>query len=173
MTLLSRASFGIGNAANGQLTRLPNGALLCTYRLVHEPDKILKVSGSSDQGQSWQPLSTIVSDPEGVWEPHILRKPDGQLLVFYARETAGNNYQIIEMQRSDDNGATWHSPQTVCAGAQSRDGMPVPAILNTGEIMVVLEGWIEPGNPRMVLWSVRSPDGGDTWGSAPVAVYSG
>ena len=162
---LSQASFGTGDAANGQLTQLANGDLLCAYRLVNEPTKTLKVSRSTNNGQSWSDLSTIISNTEGVWEPHIIQKDDGQLLVFYAQEAGvPGSDQIVEMQRSDDNGATWHSTQTVSQTTGSRDGMPVPVILNNGDIFVVLEGHDVNRNYQFVTWSVRSSDGGNNWG---------
>jgi len=164
-TFLSQSSFGTGDAANGQLIQLTNGEVLCAYRVVNETTKTLKVSKSTNNGQSWNHLSTIISNTEGVWEPHIIQKADGQLLVFYAQEGGvGGDDQIIEMQRSDDNGSTWHSPQIVCQQVGSRDGMPVPSILNNGDILVVLEGHNVLRNYQFVIWSVSSSDGGNTWG---------
>ncbi|MGE4286293.1 MAG: sialidase family protein [Phycisphaerae bacterium] len=158
------ASFGMGSAANGQLMQLPCGDVLCAYRLVLGETKTLKVSKSTDNGWNWTHLSTIISNTGGVWEPHIIRKDDGQLLVFYAQdENSGGYDQIIEMQRSDDNGATWHSPQFVSGATWSRDGMPVPEVLDNGDIFVVIEAHFNAGEVFSIA-SVRSTDGGDTWG---------
>ncbi len=164
-TYLSKASFGTGSAANGQITQLTNGDLLCTYRLVNEPVKTLKVSRSSNNGLTWQHLSTIIANTDGVWEPHIIQKPDNQLLVFYAQDQEYEGCdQVIEMQRSDNNGLTWHSPQVISKQFGSRDGMPVPAILANGDLYVVLEGHDPNRQWQFCIWSVRSSNGGDTWG---------
>lgn len=162
---LSTASFGTGNAANAELIQLPDGDILCAYRLVSGPDKTLMVSRSGDRGATWQQWSTIVSNTEGVWEPQMIRKDDGQLLVFYAQEAgAAGTDQVIEMQRSDDNGRTWHSPQVISRTLGSRDGMPVATILDNGDILLVLEGHDIARSGQFVTWSIRSQDGGQSWG---------
>lgn len=162
---LSQASFGSGNAANGELIELPGGEILCAYRIVDGDTKTLKVSRSTDGGSTWQPLSTIISNTDGVWEPQMIRKADGQLLVFYAQEgDVDGNDQVIEMQRSDDNGKSWHSPQVVSRQAGSRDGMPVATLLANGDILVVLEGHNVKRAGQFCTWSVRSTNGGRTWG---------
>jgi len=162
---LSQASFGTGNAANGELIELPGGEILCAYRIVDGEVKTLKVSRSTDSGSSWQPLSTIISNTDGVWEPQIIRKADGQLLVFYAQEgNVDGNDQVIEMQRSDDNGKSWHSPQVISRHPGSRDGMPVATLLDNGDILVVLEGHNVKRAGQFCTWSVRSTNGGRTWG---------
>jgi Neuraminidase (sialidase) len=162
---LSQASFGTGNAANGELIELPGGEILCAYRIVDGEVKTLKVSRSTDGGSSWQPLSTIVSNTDGVWEPQIIRKADGQLLVFYAQEgNVDGNDQVIEVQHSDDNGKSWHSPQVISRHPGSRDGMPVATQLSNGDILVVMEGHNVKRAGQFCTWSVRSTDGGRTWG---------
>jgi hypothetical protein len=162
---LSKPSFGIGDAANAELIQLANGTILCAYRLVNGDTKTLKVSHSNDNGSTWLHLSDITSNTDGVWEPQIIQKEDGQLLVFYAQEgnIAGTD-QVIEMMRSDDNGKSWHSPQVICSTPGSRDGMPVATLLGSKDILVVLEGHDVNRNGQFVTWSVRSADGGDTWG---------
>lgn len=162
---LSQASFGSGNSANGELIELPGGEILCAYRIVDGDVKTLKVSRSTDGGSTWQPLSTIISNTDGVWEPQIIRKTDGQLLVFYAQEgNVDGNDQVIEMQRSDDHGKSWHSPQVISRHPGSRDGMPVATQLSNGDILVVLEGHNVKRVGQFCTWSVRSTNGGRTWG---------
>ena len=162
---LSRASFGTGNAANAELIQLANGDVLCAYRLVSGTTKTLKVSRSGDRAATWQQWSEIVSNTEGVWEPQIIQKDNGQLLVFYAQEAgAAGTDQVIEMQRSDDHGRSWHSPQVISRTPGSRDGMPVATILANGDILLVLEGHDIDRNGQFVTWSIRSQDGGQTWG---------
>ncbi|MEN6308662.1 MAG: sialidase family protein [Anaerohalosphaeraceae bacterium] len=162
---LSQASFGSGNAANGELIELPDGYILCAYRIVHGDVKTLNVSCSTDGGATWQHLSTIISNTDGVWEPQIIRKKDGQLLVFYAQEAnVDGTDQVIEMQRSDDNGQSWHSPQVISRHPGSRDGMPVATLLANGDILVVLEGHNVKRAGQFCTWSVRSTNGGRTWG---------
>lgn len=166
-------------AANGEFQLLPNGDILCAYRvgLPSDPLKSLKVSKSTDNGQSWQYLVTIISNSGGVWEPDFLLKDDGQLLIFYANDDNSTGYdQCIEMQRSDDYGASWHSQQLVSGHINSRDGMPVPVLLNDDGILLVIEGAysnVPPYQGRWVIMSLRSTDGGDTWSPRTIAFDPG
>ena len=162
---LAQASFGAGNAANAELIQLTNSDVLCAYRVVNGETKTLKVSRSSSRGASWQHLSDIISNTDGVWEPQIIQKDNGQLLVFYAQEGgAPGTDQVLEMKRSDDNAASWHSPQVISVTPGSRDGMPVATLLGNGDILVALEGHDTARSGQFVTWTIRSRDGGATWG---------
>lgn len=165
--VLSQASFGEGSAANGQLLQLPDGTLLCAYRLVKEPTKTLKVSHSTDNGATWTPLSEITANTEGVWEPHLLQQPDGEILVFYASE--GVRPQIIALKRSRDGGKTWGKEETVASHPKSRDGMPVVERLPSGALIVVFEAQ-DTGHPFLIR-SMVSDDGGKSWHSRGI-VYA-
>ncbi len=157
---LSKASSGAGNAANGQLTELADGALLCAYRLVDEPNKTLKIARSDNGGKTWADWSVLATAPEGVWEPHLLLLPSGEILAFYATET--RRPQAIVFKRSTDNGKTWGNETLVAAHPKSRDGMPVAARLASGAIVVTFEAQ-DLGHP-FVTRAVTSKDDGKTWG---------
>lgn len=157
---VSHASSGAGNAANGQLTELADGALLCAYRLVNGETKMLKVARSADGGKTWADWSVLATAPEGVWEPHLLRLSGGVILAFYATET--RRPQAIVLKRSTDGGKTWGKEELVAAHSRSRDGMPVAARLPSGKIIVTFEAQ-DLGNP-FVTRAVLSTDDGKTWG---------
>ncbi len=163
--LLSTASFGNGDAANGHLIQLKNGHLLLAYRLINDSFKSIKVSISKDKAKTWKHLSTIITNSEGVWEPFMLQNPDDEILIFYANEKYRNSSpvypQVIEMRRSYDNAQSWSPPVLVTAFEHSREGMPAVARLNDGTIMTVFEANCPP-HP-LVLMSVISKDNGNTW----------
>lgn len=149
-----------GAAANPQLAELRDGAVLCAYRVVDGTNRTIRTARSRDGGRSWAALSTIDTCPEGVWEPHLFVLPSGDLAVLYATERY--RPQVVAMRRSLDGGATWGEEQIVASHPSSRDGMPVPALLPSGDILVVFEAQDYAGRP-FVIRCTRSSDGGRTW----------
>lgn len=123
----------------------------------------IRVIRSTDNGKSWSnpyyiyDAKSIFTD--GCWEPSFLELPSGEVQCYFANESdfTTNNDQNISMCRSFDKGITWSSPVTVCYRAGSRDGMPVPVLLNNpDEIVVIIEdsGW--PGRVSFAATTVRS-----------------
>jgi len=159
--VLGRASSGMGHAANGQMVQLPDGAVLCAYRLVDGDAKSLRVARSGDGGRTWEHLSTVVSEPRGVWEPHMIPGAAGDLLLFHATEA--HPPQAIALRRSGDGGRSWGPEQVVAAHSRSRDGMPVVTRTPEGALVLVFEAQ-DVGMHPFVVRSITSTDDGRTWG---------
>jgi Neuraminidase (sialidase) len=160
-------SFGKGQAANGHMIELENGNLLLAYRLVNNNKKTIKLSLSQDKGKTWQHISTVTSNNEGLWEPFLLNNRNNEIMIFYANEKYRNDEtpypQVIEMRRSFDNGVNWTKPEIVSKFKNSREGMPAVAKLDDKTIMTVFEANYPP-HPLVIMY-VISKDNGKTWGS--------
>ncbi|HEX7757180.1 MAG TPA: family 43 glycosylhydrolase [Niabella sp.] len=142
---------------NAQMIQLPDGALLLAGRSVRWQESYrLPVYKSTDNGKTWQYLSTIDANEgapgslgkpdKGIYEPHFYFLKDGQLAVMYANEkhvTGTPSYsQIISERISADFGKTWgkeiwvaHTP----GHPLSRPGMPVVDRINDGNYIAVYE----------------------------------
>lgn len=157
------------NYTTPHMIQLPDGQILCAFRQgFHDADRYLKVYKSDDNGQSWQYLSQIAG---GVGlhyaEPVLLRKSTGEIMCFYATENYQPTYpQVIALKRSYNNGLTWGTEEIVSSSTASRDGTPAVTFINgnDNEILLVIEANDVPGYD-FVIESVRSLDGGYTWGS--------
>src|SRR5690606_35129826 len=76
-------------------------------------------------------------------EPAAIQLPNGQIQLFFANEGpyTGSSEQNISLLRSNDLGETWTvDPEIVSFRAGSRDGMPVPLLLQgSDEVIVAIE----------------------------------
>jgi len=100
---------------------LPNSHVLAA-RTEGSPNGVRVVcSRSRDGGRTWEPLSTIVSDPEpstDIGDGNLCRMRAGELLYVYRHnryrgENARNPYYSIKVAVSTDNGSTWEPHSTV------------------------------------------------------------
>lgn len=180
------ASFDFGNC---NLAQLPSGRLLCAFRHHSNCSGVCKrytvrVVSSDDGGDTWSDNAAIVADngpDHAVWEPFLWaqtsqRNVTGEFCVnvAYARETSfppGKSEQDIAMQTSCDGGVTWGAMQTVVHTPQSRNGMPGVAFLDEPRrqhLVCIFEGFwggSQKGWGRYTVNTVRSADGGMTWGN--------
>lgn len=126
------------NYTNAELTELADGRLLYAWNARPQADSGLPykimLCYSADKGLTWGEPQTLftagVDFEEGCWEPVAMQLPSGEIQLFFANEyQVTDKQQHIAMMRSQDNGATWQRPETVCFRAGSRDGMPVPVCL--------------------------------------------
>lgn len=117
---------------------------------------------STDNGLTWSDRIVIYNAShvggEGCWEPCFLELPSGELQCYFANE---NNFptsgeQEISMCRSFDGGLTWSGETRISFSPGSRDGMPVPILTDSGEIVVIIEdnGW--PGYGGFRATTVRT-----------------
>ena len=99
----------------------------------------LRVRFSDDYGASWGPPRMIAAGRGRVWEPSIVRLPDGELQIFYAIESpalmAEGASQCIESIRSLDGGQTWSAPTVVSHQAGCRNGVPATLALSNGHVL--------------------------------------
>lgn len=152
------------------LIQLSDGTIIVAYNpRPNEPytdDRLfgIRCKRSTDNGQTWSDeifvndAQSVFSD--GCWEPSMLELPSGELQLYFADEGpyTTNNDQQISMCRSFDGGVTWDTPVRICYRAGSRDGMPVPVLLNDNETIVVAiedNGWPDVGD--FIPTTVRCP----------------
>lgn len=103
----------------------------------------IRLRRSTDKGKTWSD-EIFVFDADctfenGCWEPSLLELPTGELQLYFADESpyTKNADQQISVTRSWDGGLTWSRPDCVSYRQGSRDGMPVPILLQDGKTIVV------------------------------------
>jgi hypothetical protein len=107
----------------------------------------IKTKKSYDGGQTWTDERMLYQADNkfdnGCWEPSAIQLPDGDIQLYFANEGEyrTSNEQNISMVSSKDGGLTWTTkPKIVSFRPHSRDGMPVPVLLNNGkEIVYAIE----------------------------------
>ncbi len=125
----------------------------------------ITVCRSDDGGKTWTFHSQVVTSqpPNGVWEPFLFKAPDTSLHVYYARENAADDQDVL-MQRSTDGGLTWSDSQIVAgAGIISRDGMPGVATYFDGTNVALMAIFESESNGIFHVMSVKSTDDGASW----------
>lgn len=168
------------NPAVPDLIQLNNGYILLAYnprppKNNTDPDKYfsIKTSISMDDGNHWMHWSDVYTASyrfnDGCWEPAPIQLPSGEVQVYIANEFPYQQTaeQEITMFRSFDYGYSWSDTVTVGFRTNSRDGMPVPLILQNNQgIVVAIEdnGW---GDRRFKPAIIKSPKE-DNWHSGPV-----
>jgi hypothetical protein len=99
----------------------------------------LRVRFSDNYGSTWGPPRLIAAGRGRVWEPSIVRLPDGELEIFYANESPfledEGATQCIESIRSADEGQTWSAPTLISEQAGCRNGMPAALTLANGHVV--------------------------------------
>ncbi|KAH8429754.1 sialidase family protein [Aspergillus melleus] len=136
---------------------------------------IILVYSSDDGGKTWAKLSTVATTQTtglGLWEPFMMDGLNGDLMLFFSRETRTDGKdQNNVLVRSSDGGKTWGKEQTISGGdIQKRDGMVGVARVAPGskKLIAVFESlWDNTG-----ITSVTSDDDGKTWGNRRL-VYKG
>jgi hypothetical protein len=106
----------------------------------------IRIKARSD-GDTWgneQPLYKAGHEfANGCWEPSAIQLPSGEIQLYFANEApyTSSNEQNISLLRSYDNAHTWTpTPEIVSFRASSRDGMPIPLLLdNKKEIVFAIE----------------------------------
>jgi hypothetical protein len=140
------------NMSVPDLLLLKDGSILIGYNprpFEISPDRkfAIRTKKSYDGGATWKDERLLYEAghefKNGCWEPCALQLPGGEIQLYFANEGpyTTSEEQNISMLRSADNGLTWTSkPTTVSFRAGSRDGMPVPVLLNNGkEIVFAIE----------------------------------
>ena len=149
------------NAANPELLILPNGDWLCSFNGRPRRDSglpfTIALCRSSDSGATWSAPQEIyrasTTFENGCWEPRAINAPDGKIELYFANEFPYLDSAEQEITRlvSADWGQTWSAPQTVSFRANSRDGMPVPIILQNGQTVMAIEDNGLSGNFKPVI----------------------
>jgi hypothetical protein len=106
---------------------------LIRYQPADAWQRSMRAAESLDGGRSW----SVASPTELLgYPPHLLRLPDGRLLVSYGRRVPPFGERVC---LSEDGGRTWVSgSQVEIAGAPNSDlGYPCSAVLGDGSILTV------------------------------------
>ena len=152
------------------LIQLADGTIIVAYNprpsAPYSTDRKfgIRCKRSTDNGKTWSD-EIFVNDAQhtfndGCWEPSMLQLPSGEVHLYFADEGPYTNSgeQQISMCRSFDGGLTWSPAQRVIFRAGTRDGMPVPILLDDGQTIVVVfedNGW--PGISDFFPTTARCP----------------
>lgn len=184
---------------NAELIELENGWLVYGWngRPTDTGAYFIASIISRDMGLTWADERRIYYAGrifgEGCWEPAFLQLPGGSLQVYFANEKPyvdPNSDQEIGMIQSADNGLTWGNYTKVSYRAGSRDGMPVPVLLQGDSTIAVaiedngLSGYFKPAivtTPVSDNWTSGFVSGTSNRRSAaltgsaalPASVYAG
>lgn len=120
----------------------------------------LRLRFSDDYGDTWGSPIALSHGRGRLWEPTVVRLPDGELEIYYANESLdlqvnGRLDQRIEVIRSRDDGLTWSAPVEVSQHRGSRNGMPAAIVLKNGRVAVAQEMVRETYSP----WITQNLDG--------------
>lgn len=107
----------------------------------------IRTKKSYDLGLTWKDERVLYEAGyrfhNGCWEPSAIQLPDGEIQLFFANEGiyTSSKEQNISLLRSNDGGLTWtEKPEIVSFRAGSRDGMPIPLLLqDKNELIVAIE----------------------------------
>ena len=158
--------------ANAQcLSLAADGAIVCAYR-HHLPAAgggmlyRVRATRSADNGSSWAPPVDVLTGSTGLWEPFLYAAPGGApLRMLVSAELTNGGEQDIVQVASSDGGRTWGPITARVHTPGSRNGMAGVAQLWDGSLLMVLEGfWGRGGWGAFTVNSVRSFDGGESWG---------
>ncbi|MCC6241129.1 MAG: exo-alpha-sialidase [Phycisphaerales bacterium] len=173
-------------AATGRCAVTRNGQILCSYMTqsaLSQNDFVPMLSGSSDNGNSWQTHRQIWPHLRKAYSINvsISRSSAGDLFLFgsrtprtrpdesfWSQETLGILQNELVWSRSMDDGATWTDPCAVAVPLPGAAESPAPlCITRTGR-------WVAPYSPHntfdpnlkvdlrhVVL--MQSDDQGQTW----------
>jgi hypothetical protein len=121
----------------------------------------IRTKKSFDGGKTWNDERVLYEagyrSENGCWEPSAVQLPDGEIQLFFSNEGIykNSNEQNISLLRSNDGGLTWtETPEAVSFRSGSRDGMPVPIVLqDSKEVVVSIE---DNGGANFKPYTVRS-----------------
>ena len=154
--------------------RLSDGRLMCVFYAAYDhvglPNERWPKGGridcafSSDEGRTWTKARTLFDGPDDDRDPSIVQLPSGRLLCnFFSlkkKPGAAGGYEGLgtRLVESDDLGRTWSAPRTISADYYCSS--PIRRLPDGGLIL----GLYKEADGKAWGASVRSEDGGRTWG---------
>lgn len=168
---------------NPYVHQMPNGHILAAFRnhdlgngAGNDPTHYrITVCKSEDLGGSWKYLSTpleMPGGPDGPWEPFMQTGLDGNIQLYYSKETGAGGQDSI-VRESTTNGQTWTAERTFTGqNINNRDGML--GVAHTAEGSQTKVAIFESGvGPHFDVWTVLTKDDGKTWEPTRYSVYGG
>lgn len=154
------------NRAVPDIMELKDHTLLVCYNgrpYLADPSRKFNIQTkrSVDGGMTWKDERLLYEAgyqfENGCWEPSAVQLPSGEIQLFFANEGdyPQSNEQNISLMRSADNGLSWTKTREVVSFRPgSRDGMPVPLLLNNGnDIVFAIE---DNGNGNFKPYTIRN-----------------
>lgn len=154
------------NRAVPDILELNDHTLLVCYNgrpYLTDPSRKFNIQTkrSTDGGSTWTDERLLYEAgyqfENGCWEPSAVQLPSGEIQLFFANEGSylQSAEQNISLLRSADNGLSWtKSPEIASFRPGSRDGMPVPLLLNNGKDLVfAIE---DNGNGNFKPYTIRN-----------------
>jgi hypothetical protein len=171
------AYFNYGTDSNISCARAPyTNTNLCVYWSYNNSSTgvDLYYVRSFDGGVSWSGASTVgpTVDAGSEYDPFLLADPSrNRVWLIYSRNRWGFVGNDLMITYTWDGGSSWASPTAIIADGKNHWDSGL-AVLANGDILALetFEGFegTEPGRIR----SIRSTDGGVTWG-APQVMWHG
>jgi len=159
----------VGSAPHGPNV-LSDGRLLYVGRGQQDGAPALTVEESSDDGRSWQVISTVpIPSSESIahyHEPHVVETLGGRLVAMFRYQPPDVEEHYLRQAESEDGGHTW----TVTHPTPLYGYPPHLLRLSNGWLVVAYGRRIPPYGERIAV----SRDGGATWeGGEGVEISSG
>jgi hypothetical protein len=147
------------------LLKAPDGSVLFAYNLMDSDafsrGQKIKVWRSTDEGATWEHVSTPEPGGKWCWEPEFVIAEDGALQLYYsyAGRVMNTFKQHIVRRETTDGGATWSDP--VVAVGDTRNHVGMARVVRTEDrFLMAFEHYESFGAVRIV----ESADG-KTWSS--------
>jgi len=169
-------------AMYGGLTRLPDGEVLCVYKVGSLDDEgspwtvrdeVIVWSQSEGRGRQWPPLEDYIYDNPKTRQENCCGKgymngagvfmhPFYVLNADYEEQAQEQNWSKLHLAVTGDRGGTWdiREIETPFCIAASFGGL---LRLRDGEVLLGVYGAVEPGSFRHQAGHLRSRDDGATW----------
>ena len=148
------------------------GVMSVVYAIPLNENRGIYLVQSGDGGQTWSEPNKIFDAVAAGWAmvdwPHLAITDNGNMHVLWTRYSLPNGEGPLALYyaRSEDNGATWSTPQTVVEKAV---GWSQLAGIGQNTVHRV---WQEGSGGNTTLWHEQSLDGGISWQrTAPVSVF--
>lgn len=133
------------------VTTLDDGELLAVWMVMDGPTSRIVGSISSDNGETWSSLKTIVkSEAEGtrVCDPCLLVTPSGKVILFYIIWRSFQDSRIA-LKESIDNARSWKPAIEIDTGHKYNDLNRNGIVLSDNTTLIQGFSWEKRG-PTLV-----------------------
>jgi len=146
-------------SAPHEAIELADGRLLYVGTAYVEDKKIIGVEQSTDDGRSWQLISSIPMNADDnvahAFEPHVVELSDGKLVAMFRYNPRDHSQSYLRQSESYDGGRTWTTSHPTGIW-----GYPPHLLeLQNGLLLVSYGVRREPFGEKACI----SRDGGKTW----------